>query len=153
MKKQKKDDSFIKKPFYKEGNKALSAFIYENLKYPKEAYVNNIEGTVRLKVSINHKGKVMGSKVTSGVGYGCDHEAQRVIEMLKFEVPKNPKKIKITFFKNMKIQFKMKAVKLDTAPKEEIKNDIIKYQYLPNIKSTAKTPKAKSKVITYTLKY
>ena len=35
MKKERKEDSFIKQPYYKGGDKMLNTFINENLKYPE----------------------------------------------------------------------------------------------------------------------
>ncbi len=104
---EKKDKHFIKKPIYKGGNTAFRKFIKENLKYPKEALKAKIEGTVLVRYEIDYKGKVTDAKVKKGIGYGCDEEAMRVIKLLKFEVPKNPRKLRVTFHKENKINFKI----------------------------------------------
>ena len=111
MAKEKKDNHFIKKPFYEGGITALRKFIKENLKYPKEALDKKVEGTVLVRYDINHKGKVTGAKVLKGLGYGCDEEAMRLIKLLKYEVPKGPRKLKVKFHKDTKINFRLPKVK------------------------------------------
>ena len=116
MSKEKKDNHFIKKPFYEGGITALRKFIKENLKYPKEALDNKIEGTVLVRHDINHKGKVIGAKVLKGIGHGCDEEAIRLIKLLKYEVPKGPRKLKVKFHKDTKINFRLPKVKPKKKP-------------------------------------
>ncbi|MFK8005670.1 MAG: energy transducer TonB [Saprospiraceae bacterium] len=113
MHKERKGKHFIKNPFYEGGLKAMREFISQNKKYPKEALEEKIEGTVVIKYTINYKGKVIDTKVLKSLGYGCDEEAQRVIKLMKFEAPKN-RGIKVKFFKNIQIHFRL--------PKEKEKN-------------------------------
>ncbi len=116
LKKEKKDDSFIKHPFYKGGAQALNDFIYSNLKYPRDAAKNKIEGIVIIKYDINFDGVVLDAKIMKSLGHGCDEEAIRVVKMLKFEVPKNPRKLKVVFHKDIHIHFKMAAAPINTIP-------------------------------------
>jgi len=118
MSKERKDNQFIKKPYYAGGITALRKFIKENLKYPKEALAKKIEGTVLVRHDIDHKGKVIGAKVLKGIGHGCDEEATRLIKLLKYEVPKGPRKLKVTFHKDTKINFRL--------PKEKVKKVDVK---------------------------
>lgn len=106
MKKEKKSKHFIKKAYYEGGLQAMKSFIKENLKYPKEAALQKIEGSVHLRYSINQKGEVIKVKIVSGVGYGCDKEAVRLVKLLKFEIPKNHSG-KIIFHKTLQIHFKL----------------------------------------------
>lgn len=103
--KEKKDNSFIKKPIYPGGNKAFREFIYSNLKYPKEAIQNKIEGIVLCRYEIDYKGNVNKIKVKKGIGFGCDVEARRIIKLLKWEIPKEPRKLRVSFQKETKIKF------------------------------------------------
>ena len=105
-KRETKDIQFIKQPHYPGGQKALSAFVTSNLKYPKDAIENKIEGTVVLRYGINGQGKVIEVKVLGSLGHGCDEEAVRLVKKLQFEVPKNRKK-KIIFHKNIQIHFRL----------------------------------------------
>jgi TonB family protein len=116
LKKEKKEDSFIKNPFYKGGNQAMIDFIYRNLRYTKEAAALKLEGVVILKYDINHNGDVIDARVMKSLGSGCDEEAIRVIKLLKFEVPKNPRKLKITFHKDIHIHFKLPKPVANTLP-------------------------------------
>lgn len=115
MHKERKSKHFIKNPFYEGGLKSMREFIGQNKKYPKEALEEKIEGTVFLKYTINYKGKVIGTKVVKSLGYGCDEEAQRVVKLLKFEAPKN-RGIKVKFFKNIQIHFRLPKKKEKPAP-------------------------------------
>lgn len=110
MKKERKPESFIRKPTYKGGTKAMRKFIGKHLKYPKEAQAEQIEGTVRVRMDISHQGKVTSTKVLSGLGYGCDEEAERVVRLLQFEVPKL-RKIRAIFHKTINIHFRAKKQK------------------------------------------
>ncbi len=106
MKKEVKQKDFIPKPEYPGGPKALTAFIQSNLKFPKEAFDKKIEGTVVLKAEINFRGEIIDTKIISGIGFGCDEEAERVVRLLKFHVDKI-RNMKITYFKTFNIQFKL----------------------------------------------
>ncbi len=108
MKKERRDDSFIKNPFYPGGNQAMSKFITDNLKYPKHVLEGKISGEVYLKYSIDLQGNVFDVRIVGGLDEACNAEAVRVVKLLKFIVPKNPKKLKITFHKNITIHFKLK---------------------------------------------
>ncbi len=115
MKKERKEDHFIKKPLFPGGLKEMRRLISKNLKYPKEALKHQIEGTVIIKYEIDYRGSVKNTKIISGIGYGCDEEAIRIIKLLKFQVPKNPRKLKIKFHKTTRIHFIL--------PKQKTAND------------------------------
>ena len=157
-KKERKDDSFIKKPVYPGGTSAYRKFIKENLKYPKEALKNKTEGTVFLKYTINHKGVVTETKVLRGIGDGCDEEAQRIISLLKFEIPKGPRKLRVVFHQKTQITFRIPKQKAKSAatPKQPTgtttsqKRQIV-YKYVP-IKKTEKTEDKPKKTYTYTIR-
>lgn len=108
MKKERKPESFLRKPTYKGGPKAMRAFIGENLKYPPAARAAGIEGTVRLRIDISHQGKVTAAKVLSSLGHGCDEEAVRVVQLLRFEIPKL-RKLRAVFHKTINIHFRLAA--------------------------------------------
>ena len=136
MQKERKDKHFIKKPIYPGGREALKKFIGANLKYPKEALENKIEGTVSLKYTIDYKGKVTESHIISGLGHGCDEEALRLANMLKFEVPKSGRKVRVHFHKDLHIHFRLPKKK----PQKQVK---MSYQYTQT-SSKSKSGKAKS---------
>jgi len=131
VKKEKQPKNFLEKAYYEGGSKALSAFIGEHLKYPKEAQQHQISGTVVVRYTINYKGKVIETKVVSGIGYGCDEEAQRVVRLLQFKVG-SYRNIKIQFHKTIKIHFrkeKLKAAVNKTKPPKQPKTKGMNVQY------------------------
>jgi TonB family protein len=56
--------------------------IQQNIKYPAEAMKANISGKVKVRFLIGEDGKIEKSFVSQGIGYGCDEEALRVVNML-----------------------------------------------------------------------
>ncbi|NNC94455.1 MAG: energy transducer TonB [Chitinophagales bacterium] len=106
-KKSKKAESFIRTPGYPGGSAAMRKFIEKNLKYPKEALENNIQGKVRVKFKLNQNGKVTSALVEKGIGHGCDEEALRLVKLLNFKAVKN-RGVKATFEKTISIPFYFK---------------------------------------------
>lgn len=151
MYKEKKGKHFIKNPFYEGGLKALREFISQNKKYPKEALEEKIEGTVFIKYTINYKGKVIETKVVKSLGYGCDEEAQRVVKLLKFEAPKN-RGIKVKFFKNIQIHFRLPKEKEKTAPPVQSQAGFA-YTITPSKKEGNPTEEKKGGGYTIQIKY
>ncbi len=115
MQKKRKDNQFIKHAYYQGGNTAFRTFVSENLVYPVAALENNIEGIVQLKIGIDHKGKVINVKLMKGIGHGCDKEAMRIIRLATYEVPANPKKMRVIFHKTVRIQFKKPPIKKEAS--------------------------------------
>lgn len=105
-KNHRKPESFIKRPVYPGGVKALSEFIKSNLKYPEEALKNKVEGTVLVNYDVDIFGDVISTKVKHGIGFGCDEEACRVVGLIKY-----PKKkyqgMRVVFHMNIGIHFRL----------------------------------------------
>lgn len=149
MAKERRDDSFIKKPIFPGGPKAFRKFIKENLKYPKDALSEKIEGTVHLKYTIDHKGKVIETKVVKGVGGGCSEEACRILKLLQFEVPKNPRKLRVTFHQKTQITFKLPKTKPAKKPTPKTipgQTTQFKYVFKPSAKKQNEEQNEKGKV-------
>lgn len=128
----------------------MSKFIYDNLKYPEKALKEKKEGVVLLKIDIDHTGKVVGSKISKSVGFGCDEEAQRLCSLLKFEIPKNPRKLRVLFHKNIKIQFKLPKKKTVT---KKISNQKVNYTVVSSKTKDAAIPTAKQPSYGYTIRW
>jgi TonB family protein len=105
MKKETREDSFIRQPYYEGGDKAMIDFITKNLHYHPISFQNKIEGNVHIKYEIDIKGNVTDVKIISGLDSYCNEEAIRVIKLLIFVVPKNPRKMRIIFHKKIRIHF------------------------------------------------
>jgi TonB family protein len=108
MARQKSENHFIKGAVYPGGQKAMLLFIQNNLQYPLEAIEAKVEGTVRIRFSIDHLGKVFKSQVIASLGHGCDEEAIRLVHLLEFEVPKTYK-LKVQHHRTLNIHFKMQV--------------------------------------------
>jgi TonB family protein len=113
MARQKSENHFIKGAVYPGGQKAMLLFIQNNLQYPPEAIAANVEGTVRIRFSIDHTGKVFKSQVIASLGHGCDEEAIRLVHLLEFEVPK-VYKLKVQHHRTLNIHFKLQVNPLPT---------------------------------------
>ncbi len=118
MKKELKDKHFIKKPIYPGGVKAMQIFLTKEKKYPKEALKNKIEGTVHVRYTIGHQGKVIRTKIIAGLGHGCDQEAERIVKLLEFKVPRS-RNARVQYHKTVHIHFKL--------PKQVVKTTKIVY--------------------------
>lgn len=152
MKKSKKDKHFIKKPVYPGGTKAMKEFISKELRYPKEALKLRKEGTVKLRYDIDYKGKVTEVFILSGLGYGCDEEAERIVKKLKFHVDKNHK-IKVVFHKNIQIHFRLPKPQPQVPAQSKIPN-ITKIEYSYSTTSSKKTTSPiKKPSYSYSIKY
>ena len=145
MQKEKKDKHFLNRPIYEGGPKAMKLFVKENLKYPKAALENRVEGTVSLRYTINYKGNVIDAKVISGIGHGCDEEAIRLVKLFKFIVEKN-RKVRATFHKNIQIHFRL--------PKQKVQKNAgqqVQYYYVAKPKKEKEKPKQQEGGYGYTI--
>lgn len=90
----------VQMPAYQKGNFALQDFIKENLEYPRQAQLSNIQGTVVLRFIVEPSGLMTNIGVEKSVGGGCDQEAIRVLEQIKWYPGKHDDKlarVKMTF--------------------------------------------------------
>ena len=142
MKKHKRDKDFIHKAYYKGGTEALRKLIKRELKYPEEALKEKIEGSVSLKFEIDHFGKVHHIKVVSGLGYGCDEEAIRLVGLLEFEVQKSYK-MKVNFKKKLTIHFKL-PVQKPIPKKSENLPKVVNYTITPSQSKDDQSKKQRS---------
>lgn len=135
---QKKNKPFLKLPTYPGGSKALKDFILANLKYPAEALENKIQGSVFVAYEVNDNGNVNNAYIVRGIGSGCDEEALRLVNLLKYTKVKNiGQRVKSSM--KISINFNLTAAhKTQTS-----------YQY--NYTQTSKDEKPKTNTYTYTL--
>jgi TonB family protein len=160
MQKEGKVKKFLPRPQYPGGPKAINKFIHQHLKYPKDALAEKIEGVVVIKIDIDFKGKVVATKVISGLGYGCDEEAQRVCQLLLFDISDKLRRGKILFHKTLNIRFKLPVIKSVPQSKpstpSESSSPITEVQYqITTTKKTTSATKTETKkaVYNYTISY
>jgi len=156
MKKERKDESFIKQPYFKGGEKALAEFMAKNLVMPESSLAMGIEGDVHLKYDIDYKGRVIDVKIISGLDEACNNEAIRVVRMLTFIVPKNPRGIKVTFHRNMRVHFRKNTIQTmpasDPEPVKPVVQPVVTYR-ITTIQSVQTTPSKEQKTTySYTIK-
>ncbi len=94
-------------PEFPDGPAAMQIFIRDNLRYPEEARLKKIEGTVVVQFLITMEGKLTKVNVTRGIGYGCDEEAIRVIQSMPDWKPgkHNNKEVPVNFI--LPVKFKL----------------------------------------------
>ena len=79
------DDVYVdveEMPVYRGGEAGLREIIRQNLKYPKIASENGIEGTVYVSLVVDKDGMTTEVKVEKGVDASLDREAVRVVQLL-----------------------------------------------------------------------
>ena len=106
MKDHQVEKKFINLPQYPGGKAAFQEYIRKNLRYPKQALDNKIEGTVHVTYHVDGLGNVLDCVVTKGVGFGCDEEAIRLIMTLSYEKAKN-RGLRVTASMRTRINFKL----------------------------------------------
>ncbi|MEM7575398.1 MAG: TonB family protein [Bacteroidota bacterium] len=102
-----KSRNFLPKPVYRGGQRAMNAFLKANIKYPEAAKAAKIEGTVRVNYSLDQSGRVVKVQAVDGPKEGgLRQEAERVVKLLKFEIPKE-RKMRIQYHQHIDIHFKL----------------------------------------------
>lgn len=101
----------ITSPSYPGGDDSLHAFVQKNLIYPKEAKKKKIEGQVVLSFDVDATGKTQNVVTYKSLGYGCDEEAQRILNLIPHWNPgtKNRKPVSMPYY--MEVEFKLPSGK------------------------------------------
>jgi TonB family C-terminal domain len=103
---------FLNLPKYIGGSKVFREFIAENLRYPETALEAKVEGSVIVEYDILDNGAVSNPRVLKGLGYGCDEEAIRVVNLLHFEKVKN-RGIRVKLTSKTNINFRLPKVSIN----------------------------------------
>lgn len=143
MQKERKEKSFIRRPTYPGGPKAMQEFLRQNLRYPAEALKKGIEGTVSIRYEIDYKGNVTDVEILTSVGHGCDEEAIRLAKLLKFDVPP-VRKLKVTFHNTLKVHFRIQKKAPAEHPAVPPAPPQVVYNYVASTPETAKEEPAKT---------
>ncbi|MBL7997731.1 MAG: energy transducer TonB [Candidatus Kapabacteria bacterium] len=102
----KKKKTFLRKPQYEGGAKALRDYITRELRYPADAVAAHIHGDVQIRYDVNDDGEVIDAKVLRGIGGGCNEEALRLVRSLRF-VPVRNRGIRTTSHFDIVIHFRL----------------------------------------------
>jgi TonB family protein len=86
-------------PEFKGGLEAFGKFLATNMKYPKAARDNNVQGRVIITFVVEKDGSLSNMKVVRGIGSGCDEEAVRVLSISPAWKPgiQNGKLVKVQY--------------------------------------------------------
>jgi protein TonB len=68
-------------PAFPGGNSEFKAYISQNLKYPRKALSANVEGKVIISFVVAEDGDISEIEILKGIGFGCDEEALRVLQL------------------------------------------------------------------------
>ena len=74
-------------PKFPSGDKELLEYISKNIKYPRDAWYDDIQGRVIVQVVITKTGEIGDAKVVRSVHPDLDKEALRVIKSLPDFIP------------------------------------------------------------------
>lgn len=80
-------DTFPIGPEFPGGKEKMQQYISSEMKYPKEALKNNIQGRVAVTFYVDTLGKIRDIQVLKGIGYGCDEEAIRIVRSMPKWIP------------------------------------------------------------------
>jgi len=81
------------------GWSAFQEYLRQNARLTDNARNNNISGSVRLQFEVNEAGKPVNIKVLRRLGYGCDEEAERLLENWKWTESAVPLSVDIPFIR------------------------------------------------------
>lgn len=86
-------------PEFSGGLEAFGKFLMTNIRYPKAARDNNVQGRVIVTFVVEKDGSLSNMKVVRGIGSGCDEEAVRVLSMSPAWKPgiQNGKPVKVQY--------------------------------------------------------
>lgn len=74
-------------PQFVGGQDSLTVYLKNNLRYPTQAYQAKITGKVMVRFVVGSNGEISKSEIISGIGYGCDEEALRVVTLFPKWIP------------------------------------------------------------------
>lgn len=94
-------------PEFPGGIPALMKFIGENMIYPPEAQINNIQGKVFLQFVVNADGSADRIEITKGVDPLLDNEAIRVVKSLPKFKPGKQRGVPVPVWFQLPINFKI----------------------------------------------
>jgi periplasmic protein TonB len=78
---------YTEEPQFPGGQKALTRYLDQQVRYPKAAAKAGITGRVFASFVIDTVGRISQAAILRGLGYGCDEEAIRVVEQMPRWIP------------------------------------------------------------------
>lgn len=102
---QIKEDFLNSPPQFRGGRNGFTAYLKNNLVYPRQARINGTEGKVYISFVVQGDGTIADVKVERGIGDGCDEAAVKVIKNSPLWLPgvQNGKPVRVKY--NIPITF------------------------------------------------
>ena len=94
-------------PEFPGGMRALGQYLARNLRYPKEAQQNRIQGRVFVQFVVTQEGDIQSLRILKGIGGGCDEEAVRVVSQMPKWSPGRQNGQAVSVQYNLPIQFQL----------------------------------------------
>ena len=82
-------------------------FIYQNVTYPEDARLNEVEGMVVVSFVVNKDGSIVDPVVVRDIGHGCGEEVLRIVDTMPNWIPgkQDGQAVNVKF--NLPVRFKM----------------------------------------------
>ena len=74
-------------PEFVGGSQQFATFLQKNLRYPRAAAQAGVQGKVFVEFTVGTDGKIERARTIKGIGFGCDEEAVRVINLMPNWMP------------------------------------------------------------------
>lgn len=74
-------------PRPQDGMQGFMTYLAKNIKYPRAAIINKVQGKVFVQFVVNTDGSLVDFEVIKGIGSGCDEEAIRVLKKAPKWIP------------------------------------------------------------------
>lgn len=94
-------------PAYPGGTRGIGRYFRRNYRYPYEARNAQIEGVVYVRFVVQPSGELTDFVVVTGVGYGCDEEALRLLQNMPKWVPGEHQGKKVPVYKTLPVTFRL----------------------------------------------
>lgn len=107
-------------PYFQGGYKALNKFLANNLKYPRQARENGVEGPVQVSFLLDEDGNVSSGRIVKSPGTELDEEALRLVGMMPKWTPAQKDGKPIAVWYTISIHFDPQVDNLPLKIKEEI---------------------------------
>jgi TonB family protein len=103
-------------PVFPGGDKAFGQFLAKNVKYPKQARENNVQGKVITTFIVEPNGELTDIKILRGIGSGADEESVRVLKISPKWEPgiQNGRKVRVQY--TVPIHFQLQQTTITYTP-------------------------------------
>ena len=70
-------------PIFVDGDSTLGQLYINNLRYPAEARINNVQGKVLIAITVDSSGHIANYRIKKFIGGGCAEEGLRVVKLIR----------------------------------------------------------------------